>query len=52
MIWIKYLVIKKLNTILEREGNLLHLPDPVTVVGDIHGYYFCLDNNLDNFMIY
>lgn len=25
---------------IENEGNLLYLQDPLTVVGDIHGYFY------------
>lgn len=30
------------NPNLEKEKNLLHLKDPVTIVGDIHGQFYDL----------
>jgi len=33
-------LINDCNKILKNEGNLLHLQDPLTVVGDIHGQFY------------
>ena len=35
------------NKILKNEGNLLHLNDPLTVVGDIHGQFYDFIKILD-----
>ena len=34
------LLIKVVNKFFQSEPNLIYLNDPVTIVGDIHGYYF------------
>lgn len=35
-------LVKDTNNIFKNEGNLLHLQDPLTVVGDIHGQFYDL----------
>eukprot|EP01012_Entosiphon_sulcatum_P060707 TRINITY_DN8580_c0_g1_i1.p1 TRINITY_DN8580_c0_g1~~TRINITY_DN8580_c0_g1_i1.p1 ORF type:complete len:426 (-),score=108.32 TRINITY_DN8580_c0_g1_i1:479-1756(-) len=35
-------IIQKAAAILKKEPNLLHVNDPITVVGDIHGQYYDL----------
>jgi serine/threonine-protein phosphatase 2B catalytic subunit len=35
-------LIQKASAVLKKEANLLHITDPVTVVGDIHGQFYDL----------
>lgn len=35
-------IIKLVSDLFKKEGNLVHVNDPITVVGDIHGQYYDL----------
>ena len=40
-------IINKYKEIIKNESNILHLKEPITIVGDIHGQYYDLNKLLE-----